>query len=847
MRVIDTAYKLLNVQPGEGRTVLLLIAYSLCMGVAVAVFYTCSTSLFLSSFPRSELPWAFVAGGLLVYGLGAGVQRLQRYTSSARLNAWLLGFLLVSVTALLLAPAEVYSRWVYFVLFLWNRVFVFINGVTFWATAAKLFNFEQAKRLFSFISLGDVISSILSYFSVPILLSFIPTHQLLFVTVFFLLLCAGLMIPILHRSRAASLLTRQHETTKNTPDATDAPAHRQTYYRLLNWLAFFVVFSLVYVEFMFTVEVREVFPNADVMASFLGIFLGFCAVIELLIRLFLYNRLLKTYSIRFAILVLPLSVLFCYSLASVYGTFYGATSLFFAFIALSRFFMSSVRKAITEPAFQVLQQPIPPTERSRVQRHIESVPKALGSITPGLLLLILNYIPAITTVHLSYIYVVFLLAGVWIALRIQPYYRAMLEQAVARSAALLRSQTMPANAPTEHTSAPNLPFDALVQLSQSDAAADRARAAEGLGLSGRYYAYIHLQRLLTDEELVVRQAALLGAGRLGKPELWPGLIAHLYHPNCRDTAVAGLLAVGERVLPALNRAMNQAGRSTREQVQLIEVVGQMSGDETLRFLRGRINHPVQAVRDAVFVGLQQQRYRVTAMERPHVLQQLDEQVSLLVWLAAVRLDLTTFPKDAPLIQALRDEKQRIVPTVFNRLATLYGDDRFDLISELITRKNDDVQGYLLELLGTSLPDELKNQILPLFADVPLAEKLRRCALNYPQQSLSVEERLYDIINKDVNKLTARTKALALFELLTHAQNDPTIVLVASTVSPDPLIAETALFVLKQLNPTRFAELYALLGHLPNGPALLLAERVASGLPADALQLWRTETSLLAPA
>ena len=467
----DTVYTLFSMQPGEGRAVLLFMAYSLFMGVAIAVFYTCTTSLFLTTFNRTEMPMAFIAGGILIYGLGLAVRPLQRSVSFVRMNGYLLAFLLISVAGLLLASNQVPNRWFYFALFLWNRVFVFVNGITFWATASRVFNFQQAKRLFSFISLGDVISSVLSYFSVPILLSFVSTEGLLLVSLMALVVCAGLLLAI--SSRFRHQLSAEPDPQHPPAEATRSEAGvHQRYYTLLSLLAFLTVFGLAYVEFMFTVQLKDVFSNKELLASFLGIFFGTCAIIESVIKGFLYNRLIGAYSIRIGIIMLPLALLFSYTLTALHGSFYGITPLLLAFIALSRFFMSSVRRSISEPAFQVLFQPLPPAERTRLQSRIEGVPKALGNVLAGLLLLALTSLSFVTLVHLSYVFLAVVIFWAIVSFRIQAEYRTILSDALVRSSAYVRrSMAAPARnlanptaQPVESRMRSNLSFDDMVIL-----------------------------------------------------------------------------------------------------------------------------------------------------------------------------------------------------------------------------------------------------------------------------------------------------------------------------------------------------------------------------------------------
>ncbi len=851
-------YDLLGLKPGEGHAVSLFGAYSLLMGATVAVFYTCSTSLFLNNFAPDQLPLAFVAGGTFTYVLGLSVQWAQRRLGFRQVNAGLLLFALLSVGGLLLLGSFVQTKWLYFLLFLWNRGFVFVHGVVFWATMGRVFNLQQSKRLFSLIGLGDVVSSVISYLSVPLLLKLFSPDQLLTVSFAFLLLSAGLMGYIRRRYRAELSVARTPAVAvrQSAPEAAAGPPRKsagRAYYSLLFLLSLLPVFGLIYVDFMFTVLSKQVYPHKESLASFLGLFFGICAIIELFVKGFLYNKLISTYSIRIGIVLLPLLLLFSFGLSALYGTVYGVTPLFFAFVALSRFFMSAIRRSVSDPAFQVLFQPIPLAERTLLQSRIEGGPKALGTALTGVVLLGLHAIGFSSMVELSYVFLAVLTFWAVSSFRIQGGYRSMLGEAIGRSAALLHRQTVrpdATSAPLTPPPPPGVPVDAaspplaqLDLLALSPAVEDRIQAATALGKSGRFHAYRSLLPLLSDPAPAVREAAIRAAGTLRKPELWPPLFELLRTGRHQPAVRAALLTIGEPVVPALLRLFNQPELALERQADLVDLVSAIGGEPARRFLRANLNHPQQRVRDQVLLGLVRHHHRATTTERPYLTQQLKQEVELLVWLAATRLDWQqAYPPQSPLMRALTQEKERLVPKIFTLLSLLYGNNQFDVISELITQKNAETQGFLLELLSTILPTEVKNDLLPLFAEVPLAEKVRKSAANYPQQRLSVEARLHDFINRDYAHLASWPKAVAIRELLTWHQHDPTAILVANAVSADEVIAETALYVLHRLNPARFAELHQSLRGSSAASGRQLADHIAAGLPEADLLVAR-----LAPA
>ena len=837
-------FRLLNIRAEEGRLVSLLMVYSLLMGGAIGMFYTCTTSLFLTKFASRQLPWVFVAGGVVVYTLGLGMRGLRRRVSTVHITNYLITFLLVSVAALALAGELTSSPWPYFLLMLWQRVFVFVHSITFWGTASRVFNLEQAKRLLSLIGTGEVIASMLSYFSVPLLLRFMSVDKLLVLALIFLVLCVGLLRYITGEFRHLLTSAPAPVAPAAAPSAAPVPAAptgvSKTYQSQLYWLALLPVFGLLYIDYMFSVLSKEIYPTKENLATFLGFFFGICSVIELVVKVFLYQRLMKAYSVRFGVLLLPVALLVIFVLKVLYGTVVGVTSMFFALVALSRLFMSPLRRSISEPAFQLLFQPIPTAERSRLLARIEGGPKALGVLLPGVLLLALYAMGVRSMVELSGLFLLPLVLWVVIAFRVPAEYRAMLGAAIARSATAMLHQVTAAQAtgpavPANPTAmASSQSFEALSQLVSSPVANDRIRAAAGLGASGRFYAYRHLLALLTDPVPAVREAAINAAGVLRKQELWPRLFQYLGTAEHGASAKAALLAVGEPVIPALGRFFSHAALSGREQAQVVAVVNRIGGDEARRFLRAHLNHPSQLVREQVVAGLARLHHRATSIERPPLLRQLDDATALLVWLAAARFDLAEYDAESALQQALEEENLRLVAQVFNLLSIAYGNNQFDVISELITQKNQEIQPFLLELLSNILPAEVKNNILPLFTDVPLAEKVQLSAARYPQQQLGTEARLHDIINKDYAKLRPYTKAVALRELLVWHRADPTAILVANAVAQEAVIAETALAVLHTLNPARFEALHQAWTTQPDSVEFQLAERIAAGLPENDL-------------
>ena len=841
-------YRFIDLKEGEEKTVGLFIGYSFCMGVAVAIFYTATTSLFLLSFERTMLPKAYIVGGIVVYALGVITSYVQKKIRFSYLINGLIYFLMFSVTGLVISYQFSEIKWFIFFMFVWNRVFVFVNGITFWSTAARLFNLQQAKRLFGLISTGEVISSIVSYFSVPLLLKFMATDQLLYIVALAVGACILLMSLIIRRFSAQLAVIAEPSPREDEAASANNPRSwkrflANPYYLLVFLLAMLPVVGLFFVDFMFAVESKEVFPDKELLASFLGVFFGFCALIEIVIKTFLYNKLIGRFGLTLGVALLPLTLLFSVTLAVSYGTVYGTTALFFAFIVLSRFFMSSVRKSINEPSFQVLMQPIPASERSEVQSRIEGGPKALGNIVPGVILLLLTSVSFIGTVEIAAFFLILLLGWLYVALKVQGQYRgvlrALLEKAQAGSRRSLDAYQYAALRLAEarrnvSLSSERSSFEFIVKLVESPRVANRVLAAGLLGESGRYFAHKYLTRLINDESAEVQNAALVAAASIRNPELFPLMVSCLGKDSIHESAAYGLLGVGEPVMRELVRSFGRAGDNIVLQVRLIRIIRQIGGPKAIKFLRSVLNYPNADVRDEVYEALKELGYQVTITERTYLASKIDDRIALLVWLLAAQRDLEVYLPDSAIQLAIESEKRQIVPKIFTLLSLLPDAQRYDYIGDLLFSENQEAQGYLLEVMNMTLPSEWKGKLIPLFEDQPVSEKLKRSAADYPQSTLSPSARLSDIVNMHFSRVSSWLKATALHELAQHPE-DSSLILAAHAVSPEEVIAEIALLALYKTNLSRFESLRAVMEARNDSFHLKICHRImASGAAYESL-------------
>lgn len=809
----EKIYDILNLKVDDISIIKPFIRYSFFMGISVAIFYTATMSLFLNSFERSMFPKAYIVSGIVVYLLGFIVSKFQRRFNFSRVSFSLIVFLIITVTGLLILHYFTANKWIYFFLFIWNRVFVFVNGISFWAVVSRVFKPQQAKRLISFITTGDVISSIISYLSVPLLLGFIDTNRLLYISVAALIVCLVMVFRI-SKKYATELSDVVKKTNTKRQNALKY-FFKSPYYTVIFFMAMLPVVGLFFVEFIFSVESKYIFPEKDTLTGFLGVFFGICAIIELLIKSFLYSRIIEKYGLKLALTILPLGLTVFFGAGTIYGTFYGNTFLFFAFIVMSRLFMSSFRKSISEPSFQILFQPIPPTERLELQSRIEGGPKALGNILAGVLLMVLTYFSFMDSIYIAYIFLTILLAWVWLSFKTQTLYRKVLknllvdEKKTQKMQIRLQENSQSALETEEKPIEKYEDFDSIVKMTTSKVTAERLKSIDLLVNSGRYFAFKHIELLLQDKSQKVKIEAILAAGKLKRLELWPYLINNLSSKYFEQAATQALKNIGEPVIAEFDRYFNRIEINVLTQLKIISIVECIESNASLKFLRAKINHPNSIIRDRIYEALKKLHYKVAILERPFFTSQIDEKAALMVWILAAQVDLADTPNNGDLIEALKAENNNIIPKLFNLLSLLNGDHSFDSINRMYQYGGAETSDFVAEIFNLALTDNFKSKLLPIFENNDVVERLRKSQVNYPQQKLSAEERAIDIINKDYSQVSSLLKAVSLKYLMNFEGANQSNIFTICASSNAIIIKETAIYGLKSLDPQLFFDLKAL--------------------------------------
>ena len=320
--------------------------------------------------------------------------------------------------------------------------------------------------------------------------------------------------------------------------------------------------------------------------------------------------------------------------------------------------------------------------------------------------------------------------------------------------------------------------ESLIELVNSTAPAQRRLAAAVLGEVGITNFYRPLLKLLADDDSQVRKEALLAAGRLKNPRLWPLVIENLSIPGLRSVAGVALLAGGDQALPALETTLVQPALPLEMRIRCARVCGKLGGSKAVGILLAALPSAEPVLRYSIYMALRESGYRAPTDERPAWIARLRDEVGRVAWTMTAITDCSATESSTPsgdqtgaglLLAALDRKLSRHIEQIFLLLAFLYDPEPVMNAWNIlyVNQARGEKRAYAVEAIDVLIAQELKPYLLPLLEDLTDEERLRRLGALCPQTNLVFEERLKDIIQGSGDGLSPWLRGCALYELGQH--------------------------------------------------------------------------------
>jgi ATP:ADP antiporter, AAA family len=390
----------MSVEPDEAGRVGLLFVMGIFMGMFIATMSVASQSLYLQSFSEQfDLPYAMFWGGL--YGLvaTAAYNFLQN-----RIPFPILGTISLLGVAGLSAfiefggsyfekPADMYEFGFTMII-----PFSFVVYLVYWGSFTRLFNLRQSKRLVGTVDIGAMLTTIIAFFSIPLMLEAGMKTETLYnvglVSILaFLVLFAYLGFK--HVNKAVSFTQEKKMYTKLT--ALDFFKNRY-----IRYMSLFIIFSMVAINFLdysfLNATTLYYQDNPEFLPNFISLFEGTIVIFTFLMDVFATDRLNSQYGMRVTLLINPLLLTVFTVAALIVGlvlvdtytstdTFFG---IYFLAIAISKLLIRSLKEAVDSPTFKLYLLPIQSNIRLDIQTKIEGIVTAFANLAAAGLIIILT-------------------------------------------------------------------------------------------------------------------------------------------------------------------------------------------------------------------------------------------------------------------------------------------------------------------------------------------------------------------------------------------------------------------------------------------------------------------------
>jgi len=424
-------FKALNIEENEVKIVLLLLGQSIFIGFFFSAFDISASSLFLEYYESTMLPKAFLISGITGMILTFLYSKLQERISFGMLAIINL-FIISVITTFIRIGFDLFDIELFvFISLVFMGPLNILAIVGFGGMVGRLFTLRQGKRLFGVIDSGYILGIIIGSYIVPLILQFnFQNKNLLFLSAGSIII--ALLIQIVVSARYKSELSTQEN--QSTEKVSLKILYKNNYLKVM---ALFVILSMVsafFINYSFLSVSKMQYPDSTNLASFLGFFNGTMMIFIIILKTFVYSKLVKTYGLQVALMLSPILLGIFTIAASIIGTFSGYTAqaanfgFFFLIIALSRLFSKSMKDSMEMPSFKLLYQSLDSKIRYDVQAKIDGTVNEFSAVFAGLLLVILTSFGFIKLIHFSVILLLGL--GIWVyyAYKLYQEYRLSLSE-----------------------------------------------------------------------------------------------------------------------------------------------------------------------------------------------------------------------------------------------------------------------------------------------------------------------------------------------------------------------------------------------------------------------------------
>ena len=387
--------------------------------------------LFLAEYGPQSLPYSYIVIAIFAPVAAVLYIKLGERVSFSKTLLINLSFLGTSSFLAWLSLKSSFVHSVSYTLPLLYQVVTNLGTLVVWQLAGRVYNFQQAKRLFPLLISGTWLASIIGGLLVEPLVDWMGASNLLIPAMIMFGLALITLRTIAHTYLGQEPVVHQPHRIADPPIRSKRIFHDRYVllifaYIVIWWIAYF------FLDNIFANGAVARFPDVNQLTVFSGQLSAITGIVALISSTFLTSRIIARFGLRAGLMIEMVAVSLIIGLVVINGRLGGNVAIVFFLVAFAKLLNVGLGFSLSQTAYSIVFQPLPTTTRGSVQAAADGIFQPIAGGLAGLGILALTSGLKFNYLGLSYVYLGFAIALIIVIVLLSRRYVIALTQAITK-------------------------------------------------------------------------------------------------------------------------------------------------------------------------------------------------------------------------------------------------------------------------------------------------------------------------------------------------------------------------------------------------------------------------------
>jgi AAA family ATP:ADP antiporter len=309
-----------------------------------------------------------------------------------------------------------------------------------------------------------------------------------------------------------------------------------------------------------------------------------------------------------------------------------------------------------------------------------------------------------------------------------------------------------------------------------------------------------LFELVKDIEPEVQEAALKSLARLDKVSFSYSLLDFIYPAKYNPYALYIIAKSGSEAIDYLEREQLVHNTTDIVHARIIKLYGEIGTERSLNNIISDIENQDRYVLLHSLQALIDINYQSNAQNKYKLLNLVIKQIGIITQNLNYYHVLHKKRKLSQLTESFRQEIDYNYDILFKFLSLVYNKHIISSIRNLLMEGSHSQINHGIELVDEYFDQDIKPVFLPLVEDISLKERLKKLDYYFVQPRITTKEILRNTLTYDFKTLSLFPRACAMMHIYQNLLTDYQQELVFNAYHKEPLLSETAVFILNKMHP-----------------------------------------------